>query len=400
MKILLLVPFLPNTSTSGGQTRWYNIIKYLSKDHKITLFSLIKDESEKKFIPELEKYCSKVKVFKRSKSPWTFRNLLFTALTPYPLLVIRNFSFAERKAISQELESGEYDLIHAETFYVMPHIPKTDVPSIMVEQTIEYQVYKHFVETEVPWFLRPLLMIDIVKLKFWEKYYWRKAGVLVAVSEEDKKIMHRLTPELNVDVIPNGVDADFYSEKKADRKTPPRVMYGVTNFEWLQNVEAADILVEKIWPLIYKKHKEVKLWLVGRLIPERFVQKSHKENNFEITESIKDARDAYLGSTVMVTPIRSSGGTRLKVLEAMAAGLPIVSTPNGVAGLGLTKNKHALISNTNKGLAKQAVKLLKNPKLAKKIGKAGQKFVRQNYDWKSIVKLHGPIYKKAIKQSI
>lgn len=399
MKILLLVPFLPNTSTSGGQTRWYNIIKYLSRDHEITLFSLIKDESEKRFIPELEIYCKKVRVFKRSKSPWTLRNLFFTAITPFPLLVVRNFSFAERSAISQELKIGGYDLIHAETFYVMPHIPNTKLPSIMVEQTIEYQVYKHYVETEVPWFLRPLLMIEIVKLKFWEKYYWRKATRLVAVSDEDKKIMHRLTPELEVDVIPNGVDSSFFSEKKVKKKSPPRVMYGVTNFEWLQNIEAADILVNNIWPIISKKHKSAKLWLVGRLIPQRYVDRARKDDRFEITESIEDARDAYLGSSVMVTPIRSSGGTRLKVLEAMAAGLPIVSTSNGVAGLGLTEGVHALVSDSDKGMARLAVELLRDPKFANKVGRAGQKFVKNHYDWKSIVNLHGPIYKKALKNA-
>src|SRR5258706_8551117 len=142
MKILMLVPFLPNTQTSGGQTRWYNIVKFRSQEHEITLFSLIKNESERQFIPELEKYCKKVRVFTRPKSPWTLRNLFLTIFGFYPLLVIRNWSPKERKAVKEELESEKYDLIHAETFYVMPHIPKTNVPSIMVEQTIEFQVYK------------------------------------------------------------------------------------------------------------------------------------------------------------------------------------------------------------------------------------------------------------------
>ena len=82
MKILLLVPFLPNTSRSGGQTRWFNIIKYLSKSHDITLFSLIKDDDERKFIPDLLEYCKKVEVFSRPKSPWTLRNLVLTAFSP------------------------------------------------------------------------------------------------------------------------------------------------------------------------------------------------------------------------------------------------------------------------------------------------------------------------------
>lgn len=397
MKILLIVPFLPNTQTSGGQTRWYNIIKYLSQSHEITLLSLIKDDAEKKYLPELEKYCKKVKVFKRSKSPWTIRNLLFTALTPYPLLVVRNFSFAEKVAIKKELENGDYDLIHAETFYVMPHIPTTSLPSVMVEQTIEYQVYKHFVDNEIHPFLRPLLMIDILKLRFWELHFWKKADQLVAVSDEDSKIMEKLVG-IRADVIPNGVDADYYAAKKVKKKSPPRVMYGVTNFEWLQNVEAVDVLLKEVWPHIHTKVPDAKLWLVGRMIPERFVELAYGRSDIEITESIEDARDAYGSASLMVTPIRSSGGTRLKVLEAMAAGLPIVSTTNGIAGLGLKPGVHALVSDSGKGMANLAINLLQDHKLRKKIGKAGKSFVKENYDWKEVVKLHDEIYKKVLKK--
>src|SRR3990172_5896299 len=165
MKILMLVPYLPTITMSGGQTRWYNIIRYLSKKHDITLFSLIKDDSEKRFIPELEKYCKKVLVFTRPKRPWTVRNILHSVFGPYPLLVIRNRSLEEKKAIKEELESEKYDLIHAETFYVMH---------------------------EVPLFLRPFYLQDVIKIMLWEKYYWNKADKLFAVSEEDRKAMKKL----------------------------------------------------------------------------------------------------------------------------------------------------------------------------------------------------------------
>jgi polysaccharide biosynthesis protein PslH len=392
MKILMLVPFLPNTSMSGGQTRWYNIIKYLSTRHEITLFSLIKDESELRFIPELEKYCKIVKVFNRSKSPWTFRNLFLAIFTFYPLLVVRNWSPKLRRAIAQELADKKYDLIHAETFYVMPHLPRSSIPAILVEQTIEYQVYKHFVDTKVPFVLRPLFMIEIIKLRFWELYFWKKADRLVAVSDDDREVMQELIPRIKVDVIPNGVDAKHFAVKTVEKKQPPRVMYGVTNFEWLQNVEAVDTLIDDVWPQIQKSVPEAKLWIVGRKFPDRLIKLSQEREDIEITESIEDARDAYLGASIMVAPIRGSGGTRLKILEAMASGLPIVSTTIGVAGLGLTNGQHALIADDSKELAMQAVKLLRNPKLAKKIGNEGKLFVQNHYDWKMIVQIHDRIY--------
>jgi glycosyltransferase involved in cell wall biosynthesis len=399
MKILMLVPFLPNTQTSGGQTRWYNIIKYLSKSHDITLFSMLKDESEKRFVPELKRYCREVRVFSRPKSPWTLKNVLLAELGPYPLVVIRNLSLTEKEAVKEELKKKKYDLIHAEAFYVMPHIPETKIPIILVEQTIEYMVYKHYVDNEVPFYLKPFYMLDVVKLRYWEKHFWAKARQLVAVSDEDRKIMQDLISGIEVDIIPNGVDTSYYMDKKIERKTPPRILYGVTNFEWLQNQEASELLINNVWPYVKKRMPEAKVWIVGRKIPDWIKNLSAKDESIEITENIPDARDAYRRASVMVAPIKGAGGTRLKILEAMAAGLPVVSTSIGVAGLKITPGVQALISDTYEGLAQEAVRLLKNKDLAERVGQEGQKHVKDHFDWTEVVKLHDPIYKKVLKKS-
>ena len=175
MKVLMLTPYLPFPLLSGGQTRSYNLIKNLSKKHEITLYCLIKDKKERKYIPELKKYCKKVKVFARPKKPWTLRNILKTGFGPYPFVVIRNLVPEEKVALQDELASAKYDLIHAETFYVMPHIPKTNVPILLVDQTIEHMVYKHFVEKQSNTLLRPILMIDVLKIRYWESFYWKRA---------------------------------------------------------------------------------------------------------------------------------------------------------------------------------------------------------------------------------
>src|SRR3990167_10551122 len=396
MKILMLFPYLPTITISGGQTRWYNIIKYLAKKHDITLFSLIKDESEKQFIPELKKYCKKVEVFYRPKKPWTIRNIFLSVFGPFPLLVIRNSSLEERRAIRKEILREKYDLIHAETFYVMPHLGKTSVPTILVEQTIWHDVYKHHVVNEIPFFLRPFFMQDVLKVKFWEKYYWSKADRLFAVSEEDKGAMLKLVPKKEVGIIPNGVDCQSFAEKRREKRLPPRILYGVTNFEWLQNEEAAKILIEEVWPRIKKSYQNAKVWIVGRKMPS-WLRNLSKNEDVEVTENIPDARDAYRRASVMVAPIKGAGGTRLKILEAMAAGLPVVSTSVGVAGLKLTDGVNVLIGDTPEMLAQMAVKLLKNPKLAKEVGQKGKEHVSEYFDWESIVRLHNPVYKELAK---
>lgn len=389
----MLVPFLPIDQMSGGQTRWYHMIKNLSKDHEITLMSLIKDDWEKKYIPEIQKYCKDVYVFKRPKSPWTFRNLFLTLISFNPLVVIRNFSMEERSAIKRELSTHKYDLIHAETFYVMPHIPKTKIPIILVEPTIEYSVYQHYVDHEVLPILKFIYQFDIFKLRLWEKFYWRRANKLLAVSDEDKEVMEKEIPNREIGVIPNGVDLHFFNSKKVKKKNPPRILYH-GNYKWMQNVEAANLLIREVWPEIKAKIKNVKLWISGRNVPTEIIEYSKIDKDIEISESIEDNRDIYKASAVLVTPIRGPGGTRLKVLEALACGLPVVSTPVGVAGLGLKPGVHALVSTKMKDLSEYVIKLLEDKKFSDEISDAGKIFVKENFDWKSIVDKLNKIYER------
>jgi len=391
MKILMLVPFIPNDQMSGGQTRWYNLIKQLSKDHKITLMTLVKDDWERKFIPELEKYCEKVMVFKRPKSPWTLRNLFLTLITFNPLVVIRNLSIDEMKAIKKEMAEHKYDLIHAETFYVMPHIPKTKTPIVLVEPTIEFSVYKHYVDQEVPWIFKPIYMFDVIKLKFWEKYYWKKANKLFAVSEDDKKVMQKEIPGIKVGVLPNGIDSQYFNEKRFAKSKFPTILY-VGNYKWMQNIEAVNILIKDIWPKIKEKVKDCKFWIVGVNMPQQIVDYSKNNPDIKVSEGLADIRQAYKSSWVLVAPIKGPGGTRLKVLEAMASGLTVVSTSVGVAGLGIIPGQEALISETTSGLTDLAIKALKNKDLAVRIGEQGRKFVQGSYDWNSIVAKLSKVY--------
>jgi glycosyltransferase involved in cell wall biosynthesis len=376
---------------SGGQTRSFNLIKNLSKKHEITLFSLIKDEKEKENIPELLKYCKKVSVFKRSQYPWTLRNILLTGFGLYPFLVIRNLSSEEKEAIKKELTDYKYDLIHAETFYVMPHIPKTSIPVLLVEQTIEYLVYNHFVEEQAPKILRPLLRLDVLKLKYWETHFWKQAKKVVAMSDSDKKDMEKLSPGLSIDIVPNGIDINYFSKKEKKEESLKKVLY-VGNFTWLQNTEAVKILVNDVWPKIKKFLPNTKLWIVGTHMNSEI--KSLVSKDIEITERLEDIRDAYKNASVLVAPIKGPGGTRLKILEAMASALPVVTTSVGAEGLGVSDNNEALIKDGLDNLTDAAIQVLKDAALAKRLGERGKDFVEKNYTWDKSAQKLDTIYKE------
>lgn len=392
----MLTPYLPYPLFSGGQTRSFNLIKNLAQKHDITLFSLIKDEKEREYVGELKKYCKKVSVFRRSKTPWTPRNIILTGLGSYPFLVIRNLVTEEREAIKNELIKAQFDLIHAETFYVMPHLPKTETPVLLVEQTIEYLVYKHYVNERAPAILRPLMWVDVVKLRFWETYYWKQARKVVVMSDSDKAAMDKLAHGLDIDIVPNGIDVNYFSGKRRIVGKTPRVLY-VGNFSWLQNIEAVEILIGKVWPRIKEEITGAKLWIVGMNMTDEIRALADKKD-IEISEGIPDIRDAYRKANVLVTPIEGPGGTRLKILEAMASGLPVVTTSVGAEGLGVKNKKEAIIEDNYVRLADGAIEVLKDKALAKRLGSAGRTFVQNNYTWEKNAELLDNIYTKVVHE--
>lgn len=393
MKILMLTPYLPFPLFSGGQIRTYNLLKNLANKHEITLFSFIRENKERKYIAELEKYCAKVAVFKR-RPAWNWRNVLMAGFTPLPFVMISTYlSLTFRQAINKELRNNSYDLIHAEPFYMMPNIPKTKIPTLLVEQTIEYLVYKKYTDNFSWPILKPLMYFDVFKLKFWEKFYWRQATGLVAMSKEDKSIMKKSVPNKEIDIVANGVDIDFFTKTQIKRPKNPTILF-VGNFKWLPNKDAALFLTNKIWPIIKKALPQAKLWIVGRNPTAKIINLAKKRDVF-VEGEINDIRQCLGKASVLLAPIRNGRGTKYKVLEAMAAKLPIVSTSLGVDGIDIQRGKDVLVANKAEKLAEQAIKILKHPSLGKKIASSAFLLVKRKYNWQKIATDLDKLYQKA-----
>jgi glycosyltransferase involved in cell wall biosynthesis len=393
MKILMLTPYLPYPLLSGGQIRSYNLIKKLSKKHQITLFALIKNDKEKQYVNELEKYCHKVKVFKRSEKPFTLKNIMKTAFSSFPFLVIRNQAPSIIKAIENELLAEEYDLIHAETFYMMPNLPESKIPTILVEQTIEYLGYENYAK-KAPKILQKILNLDVNKIRKWERYYWSKADRLIVMSEDDKEfIAKKLKNKNKISVVANGVDTAWFEEKKGKLNSHPTIL-SVGTFKWLPNREAVDFLVQKVWPQIKKEIPNAELLIVGNAPTEKVINYGKADSQINVAGRVEDIRDAFKSSHVLVAPVFSGKGTRYKILEAMASGTPVVASKIAVEGLDLKEGVHVLTSNDAKEMAKLTAKVLADKKLREKLSKNGKKYVSDNYDWKLISKKLDKIYQE------
>jgi glycosyltransferase involved in cell wall biosynthesis len=394
MNVLMLTPYLPYPLLSGGQIRTYNLLKNLSEKHNITLFALIKDESEREHINELKKYCKKVMVFKRSEKPFTLSNIIKTGFSAFPFLVIRNHVSEVSDAVRKELQSDTYDLIHAETFYMMPNIPPTRTPVLLVEQTIEYLGYLSYARSTKFWPIKPLLYIDIFKIRLWEENFWKTCDRLVVMSEDDRSFLQQNTKGIQrIDVVENGVDVGYFQETKKNLPEQPTVLF-VGTFKWLPNVEAVRYLVKKIWPLIRASIPNARLRIVGSSPTKEIYSFAEKNEDITVEGSVQDIREAYARSHVLLAPIFSGKGTRYKVLEAFATGTPVVATRLAVEGLNIRKGVHALIGNTERELADHTVTVLNDRVLQKQLAKSGMQLAFNEYNWERIATKLDTIYRE------
>lgn len=384
----MLTPYLPFPPASGGQIRTFNLLKHLSQSHEVHLVCLYKYESEKKYIPQLEQLCHKVYLCKRAEKPWQLKNVLKSIFGVLPFLIVRNYSAEAREVVEKLLQEISFDVIHAETFYIMPHIPETKVPILLVEQTIEYRVYKHFIESK-PWYIHHPLRLDTYKLKRWERHYWEKADLVAAVSDTDAEAIRVLAPTVKPVVIPNGAGDEMFEDQILyDRTTLDgqiRLLF-VGNFSWLQNSEAADMLIYRVFPELKKKVAAARLIIAGQNPPQKY--RDLQDPSMEIIELAADdtsrVRELYATSTIFVAPIYGPGGTRLKVLAAMASRLPIVTTLTGATGLHLEPEKAYLHAETIDEFVRQIERMIHDSTLQKSLADNAYTIAKEKYSWSSI----------------
>lgn len=388
----MLTPYVPYPPSSGGQIRTLNLLKYLSKNNQITLVALYKEDSEKKYLAHLKRYCKKIYLCRRAKKPWQL-SLVFRAIfSSLPFLIVRNFSQEAKMTIEKLLATERFNAIHAETFYIMPHIPDTNVPIILVEQTIEYKVYQHFVNS-LPWYIRFLFYLDIVKLMRSERFYWRKANIVATVSQSDEKIIQGLEPGIQTTIVPNGAGEEMITKNLKPNSLKDVLIIFQGNFNWLQNVEAARYLTYNIAPKLHSISKNIQIIISG--------QNAHKIGEFKKNgvsivnikpDDLQTVQSLFKKAALFIAPIFGPGGTRLKILAAMASGVPVISTKTGVEGLDVEHKKHVLIANSADEFVKAISSILSHKSMYEDIRQNAYDLVREKYNWKTIAQTLEMVY--------
>lgn len=399
MKILVLTPYLPYPPSSGGQVRSYNMITKLADRHELTLVCLIKNPDEVQYAQHLKKYCKDIYLCQRPPRPWTLSNIFKSIFGQFPFLVVRNYSSEATTTLRNLLNKEKFDLIHAETFYVLPHLPKTDVPVFLVEQTIEYRVYEHYVHT-LPKFIQPFFALDILKLKYWEKHYWKQATLMSTVSEEDKEVMVSDIADLSVEVIPTAAGEDLANLWKNEKKISTPTILLLCNFLWLQNTEAANKLIQDIFPALKKSIPELRCLIAGQHAKEKLnaIYPLGVEIRDIAPSDIQAVLDAVDQSSIMVAPLSGPGGSRLKILGAMAAGVPVVTSKTGIAGIEAKNDIEVIIAKNDSDYIRGILKLFSDPIHYQLIRKNARHLYEKKYSWDNVlIKLEATYHRLAKK---
>ena len=358
MRILMLAPETPVPATSGVRLRMLHIARALaaSADLEVAVLGDVPDHEEP--FPILST---------RSASP----RLRALASVGKPYLAARH----ESRDLERIAARAAPDTVQAEFPYLVPAAAHARVPIVLDAHNVESDLAGSFAASDPRRLWRARWRWEAGKLARFERDAVRAATTVCATSDADAATFEAMGA-VDVVVVPNGVDTGAIPFSPA----PPGgllVVY-VANFGYLPNLGAARELVEEILPRLRATVPGSTLRLVGRDAPAR---RADPVAGVEVVGDVEDVVPHLHAARVTVIPLRAGSGTRLKALEAMAAGVPVVSTRLGVAGLEVRDGEHVLLAESSAELADAAAAVLRDDALARRLAEAGRALVESRYDW-------------------
>ncbi|MCL4199788.1 glycosyltransferase family 4 protein, partial [Patescibacteria group bacterium] len=221
---------------------------------------------------------------------------------------------------------------------------------------------------------------------------WRTASAVTAVSEDDAAVIEAYVNH-PVPVVPNGVDIESFPFRLPKTAESPMILF-VGNFRWHPNQDAAYTLVGRIWPRLQERIKNARLRIVGKDIPAKLRRMAEGVGG-QVDENAEDIASVYRQADVLVAPHAISGGTKFKMLEAMASGLPIVTTKEGASGLAMKQGIHFLSADTPDGFVTAIAAICESDITRQALAKNGRKLVESRYNWDIIAKTLEGVWQKA-----
>lgn len=399
MNILFLTPQPPYPPQQGASLRNFNTLQYLAQRHEVTLLTfrgpdLSENPTQDTPLTALCREHHAVTLSPRSMG----RRLRLLLSTRTPDMGDRLRSVAFDLKLSELLAATRFDVVQVEGIELARAIPQVrrDSPSSRVlfddhnaETDLQYRAFLTDLRDPRRWPAAAYSAVQVQRLRRFEAEACRLADWVTAVSARDGELLQQLAPELRVHIIPNSIDVSMYVEQRPDERIRHDVVL-VGKMDYRPNIDAALWFGKEIWPRILQTRPQASWAIVGQE-PDPRLRPLKRLPGVTITGWVPDVRPFLSGAGVVIMPFRIGSGTRLKLIEALAAGKPVVSTTVGAEGYPAEHERQLLLADEPAAFAAAILRLLTDNGLAAALGREGRKLAEQ-YDWRRVGPLFDEVY--------
>lgn len=397
MRILLLTPQRPYPPHQGTTLRNFNLIKELAKRHSVYLLTFLEPDQNSTNHGPLVDYCQWIDTIPVPQR--TTRTRLGQMVTSNrPDMSWRLWSPTFAKQLAHRLDQHTFDVVEIEGVEMTPYLNviKTAQPRPLIiydahnaEWILQKRAFQADIKTPARWIAAFYSWVQWHRLYRYEANVLKQVDHTIAMSYPDKAALHEITPDVSITVVPNGVDLDLYRHFRGTPIHFDLIFTGKMDFR--PNIDAALWFGQEVLPLIQTVHPHTTFAIVGQR-PHPRLDVLRDNPGITITGYVDDVRPYIAGATVYVVPLRVGGGTRLKIMEAMAMGKAVVSTSVGAEGFPVVSGKELILADEPTAFAQAVVKLLDNPMQRLELGRTGQSLAHANYGWESLVPRLEQIY--------
>jgi len=384
MRVLYFSPRIAWPIISGAHLRDFYFAQYLAQKAQLTYVGLVAEDAEKQADLLRQQLGNDAKVVALRRDATYRRTNIFRGLIgPTPLNVLNYSSPRVLAAVDRIMEEPSFDTIQIESMHLIAYARRIRQLAPQSRLILDW----HNIESEI---LARYSENDSNPLRAWyarrtsdlsrkvEIELLRLCDAHTVCSGRESEVLHERVPEARIEVAGNGVDCEFFAANSAAAGERKDVLF-MGRMDYHANIDAALYFVSKIWPLIHARRPELRLVIVGAQ-PARPIL-ALREQGIVVTGTVDDVRPYYQSALTSVVPLRVGGGTRLKVLEAMAAGTPVISTTLGAEGLEVAPGKDIVIADSPQAMTDAVVALQAGSQQWQEIAASARRLVKAKYDW-------------------
>jgi glycosyltransferase involved in cell wall biosynthesis len=384
MKILFVTPYVPSPPTFGGQRRIHGLMRALSNRHALSLLALYNPvdpidewhQRTRSFYPDTELFAQPAFGLQgRAKRTAQLRSLF--ELRSWDAISHRNEAMASR--LHERLTRETWDAVIVEFAQMAVNLTRLPrgVPCVVDEHNVEYDLQRRSATSSSNPLRRTFLEANWRKVRREELTTWRTFDGVSVTSPRDLAIVQAHAPQTRCVLSPNGVDLDEFTAPAGAPEPDTVIFFGAHNY--FPNADGLRFLFAEIWPLVLAARPSTQLRVVGPLPPPDIVALRPPNVTFE--GYVKDIVAEVGRAAIAIAPLRIGGGTRLKIVEAMALARPVVATSIGAEGIEVQHDRDLLLADAPREFAGAVLRLLAQPAEAAELGLRGRRLVEKAYSW-------------------